>query len=249
MPRRSSYGASIGVEEGTSMTFKKSVSLILIGSQLSLAQAAFASPAQALARSPEFNLVESVIALQGAKLSANDEQNQITQAMTEYLVAAPTTGQQARLQQALIDLGVYTPAQAASFTADAQAVETKVAASNPSSADEASQTMSAEIAELSNLHPVGAQFAGQCELGWGMTSAGPVAALVGLCLRFDNPTCTTQETTGVDTLGQVVTIEGPTTCTQANDYPHAAIGDQLMIYGGVASGVGLLLMYLSDGCM
>jgi hypothetical protein len=104
------------------MSFNKSVSVLMIASQIgcvSLASAG-ASAAAPVAVSPEFKMLQSVLALQGQSLSSTEAQQKVSGTVSEYLSTAPQAGQQARLQQAMVDLGVYSDSQAASFVADSQ---------------------------------------------------------------------------------------------------------------------------------
>lgn len=241
------------------MSFNKIVSLVLIGSQMGLGTIAFgATTATTTTATPEFTLLENVIALQGMNLSQSDMQTNVKNLLQDYSAKAQVTGQTDRMQAALVDLGVYTPAQAAGFASSAQASAAKITASNPGTNDQAAVLMGAEINQLVGLHPAGAQFSGCsiANLGDGdvasaVLGAGAVTLIVGLVLRFDNPTCVTPVvgTTvvyGPDGYEGTATDYGPTTCSVDNYYPHAQAGDDVMIAGGIVAAVGAVLMILNN---
>src|ERR1700722_18977578 len=61
---------------------------------------------------PELDLLRNVITLQGLKLTSDQFEKDVSDVVSQYLATAPSSGQQERLQQALVDLGVYTAEQA-----------------------------------------------------------------------------------------------------------------------------------------
>jgi len=143
------------------MLFKKSVSSFLIASLLASYPSMFAfadSSTTATALSPEVTLLQNVIALRGSNLNQDAVQQQMNQAVSNYVASAPQSGQQERMQQALVALGVYSPAQAETFTQEVQGAETRVEATNPTSVQQLSNLMNQEVAQLIDLRPSGAQF-------------------------------------------------------------------------------------------
>ena len=60
--------------------------------------------------------MKTSIALQGAGLSQQERITRLGSALTQYDQTASKTGQIERLQQAMVDLGVYTPDQASDLS-------------------------------------------------------------------------------------------------------------------------------------
>lgn len=207
--------------------------------------------------SPENSLVESVIALQGQNISQTAMQKQMVALMTQYNSVADHTGQLQRFQQALVDLGVYTSAQAAEFTASAAAAASKVGSTSAQSVDVASKAMVTEIQQLAANHPVGAQFAGCFDVespGFAALLAGGLGLAIGLGIRFDTTDCTSQDlgsTDYYDSNGNYIgTSEnyGPQSCQNVpNDPGTNRTADYIAIGGGVLIGVGALLMLFGVG--
>lgn len=144
------------------MLFKKPISSFLITSLLASYPSMFAvadsSPTSTAGLSPEVTLLQNVIALRGSNLRTADIQQKMTDEVSAYVNSAPQEGQQERMEQALVALGVYTPAQAETFTQEVQDAETRVEATNPASVQQFSNLMNQEVAQLINLRPNGAQF-------------------------------------------------------------------------------------------
>ena len=155
------------------MFFKKAVSICLIASQFGLASTVFAggSTAMTISRTPEATLLQDVIALQGANLSDKDMQTQVRTALSEYASTSQEEGRSERLKQALVDMNVYTPAQAASFLADAETLNTNIAHNE--------MTAETAVSNLAGLHPMGAQFSA-CAITLAVTGlAGLTAVITG----------------------------------------------------------------------
>jgi hypothetical protein len=162
------------------MKLHRSVALSLIVSQLSTG-ALWAAPTNSNV-TPEFTFIESVIALQGQNLKPTDLDQQLKSVYSTYVSSAANAedGQQQRLTQALIDLGVYTPAQANGFVADAANATQSLSSVDVKGAD-ASQLMS-EFSALANLHPMGAQFSA-CDILSANTAVG-VGAMGGFLMAI-----------------------------------------------------------------
>jgi hypothetical protein len=156
------------------MTFKKIISYMLITTQMGVTSMAFASAAtsQAPTATPEFQLLSSVIALQGQKLTQQQARVQLSADVNHYTGTAPTEGQQLRFQQALVDLGVYTSQQASSFVTSASAQALKLGAAQPG--DKVSTQVASDLYQIASLHPTGAQFSACDEdaNGWGWAGVG-----------------------------------------------------------------------------
>jgi hypothetical protein len=153
------------------MLFKKSISSFLIATLLASYTSTFAfadSSTTATAPSPEVMLLQNMIALRGSNFSAADIQQTMTDEVSAYVNNAPHEGQQERMEQALVSLGVYTPAQAESFAREVQDAEMRVESTNPASAQQFSNLMNQEVAQLINLRPSGAQFS-MCSDGINIT--------------------------------------------------------------------------------
>ena len=147
---------------GEFMNFKKFTAVVLCVSQLSLTLAASADTPKP---SSEFILLKTAIALQGADLSQQDAVARLGSALTLYDQTAEKTGQIERLQQAMVDLGVYTPDQASDFVTGAQLAVS-------SGAD-----LPTILSQTMTHAPAGAQFSG-CILG------GVLLAGVSLIVTF-----------------------------------------------------------------
>jgi hypothetical protein len=204
-----------------------------------MAMAQAAAPVATTA-TPEFKMLQGVVAMQGQTLSTDQSNAKVVGLVSNYMKSAPAAGQQERLQKALVDLGIYTDAQASAFIADSQKVSINGSAANAS-------TMTNEITQLAKMHPAGAQFDG-CEVGAIVGSAGVIALIVGAILRTDNPTCSAPEYDTYYSDGSSAVTYGPTTCTDGNYYPHATAGDNTMIAGGIVAAVGLVTMLVNGSC-
>jgi hypothetical protein len=139
------------------MSFKKITTLLLIASTLSTT--AFAnSGASEAAQSPEATLLENVVALKGSNLSDEEFQKQLTTIVSDYTNTAPMAGQQERLKDALVDLRIYTPAQAEAFEKQVQDVQDQISSAHPTSVEQTTTLLNQEITQLAQLQAPGAQF-------------------------------------------------------------------------------------------
>lgn len=151
------------------MKFNQAISMVLCLTHLSLGLAsagAFAAETSAQTNSgktAEFTLLENVIALQGQNLSDKDLQAQLGTVLTQYDAIAQKDGRAGRLGQAMVALGVYTPAQAQQFMTDVQ------------SAASSSVDFQTVLGQALAKAPEGAQFS-WCALGGGVLAG--VSALV-----------------------------------------------------------------------
>lgn len=147
--------------------FKQIVSSALILSQAGFAASALAQPT---APTPEFRLVRESIALAGQGLSPEEMKARVAEAFASYRKSAEPEGQVGRMEQALIDLNVYTPERAHQIVSDAQVFS--------SSNRITDQTAATEIALLSSQYPAGAQFSA-CNLSWIIGAGGGLTAIAG----------------------------------------------------------------------
>lgn len=244
------------LRQGRDTNMKKMISIFMIGSQLALTSA-FAANSPAVT-SPEFTMLENVMALQGQKLSDSARQAKIDKILGAYTASASKDedARSARMQAALVQLGVYTPAQAEQFMSDAKVAELKVRATQAANADQTRPVFASEITKLANLHPAGAQYS-MCDIAeWGGI-IGVATAVVGLVLRYDNPTCHNDilgygSSCYYDSYGNWMcgdtTVYGPTYCDRQDYYPNRSLGNGLLIGGGVAAAVGALVYFESAEC-
>lgn len=151
------------------MNFKASVAVVLCFTQLALGFQG--SAGQAPARSAEFNLLESMIALEGTAIPRAEMEKQVNALLTDYAKTAQPDGQLERLQHAMVDLGISTPAQAQSLIAQAR----EAANSN--------QDMSVALQSVLSKQSAGAQFS-WCALGGGvLLGASLFMAFIGLAIN------------------------------------------------------------------
>lgn len=229
---------------------KKLVSMLVVGSQL--AMYSVGALAQNPTVSPEQELVEAVIALQGKKVSSETRQAVLSAAIATYVRQAPAAGQNERLEKALVNMAVFTPAQAKAYVADAAKGAEKIEA-NANSADEVRQELPSSIEKLGQLHPAGAQFSEtSCTAAAIVGGVGLLTAVVGLAIG--SPSCYTPHedvvTSGwigndyVDVTTSVPT--GPTRCSNPSRSDRQT-GNQLLVYGAVGLGVAGLIA-LAGGC-
>lgn len=159
--------------------------------------------------SAEETLLIKAFELQGEGLSTADLLNAINASLSDYFAHASPDGQQERLEQALIDLRVYTPEQARFLIGDAQAGFDRLTAQASSENRSTLQSsVTTEIGRLVAVHPTGAQFSGCTALNTAaiVTFVGGAATLI---------------------TGAILTGTG-----------HGGVGDPMMTWGGVATGVG-----------
>jgi hypothetical protein len=188
------------------MIFKKSLSLVLISSQMVLGSFASAgdfatstsdqtispavTPVGTPVVTPEMTLLSTVIAAQGGSKT----QAQIRTAVSHYVATAQLEGQQTRLEQALVDMGIYTSAQAASFVADATRGAQDLNPKNLATSSARTQALTAEINFLSAHHPVGAEFSGlSCDAVAGSIALAGVGAAVGAVIDGGGTVDSTQQ--------------------------------------------------------
>jgi hypothetical protein len=155
--------------------FKKIIASVVIVTQMSLSFAALtamADDSQTATVTPEMNLVQNTLTIMGQRQSPQERQTELAQAVSDYKKAAQPDGQMDRMEQALVALKVYEPAQAHQLTTQAQAY---ASSSGPKSQD----AVAKEISLLASLNPAGAQFEG-CDMGQSEMLAGGIAAFIGL---------------------------------------------------------------------
>jgi hypothetical protein len=243
---------------------KKIVSVALIGTQLSLlCPTAHAGAPGARA---ERELLETVLTLKGLALSENELARQLPQAVDRYLRSAAPEGREERLQVALVELGVLTRQQARRFAAESKAAQERLATRDSGATPEARQqaAVQAQIEVLSALSLNGAQFAGSSTAGCAL---GTVSLLAGIGLLIwgyeryaNNPTCHSDHSQPYSCREEACDRDGEfchwvettcyeTVCDQPDYYPERSSGSRLMIGGGVAIGVGVVLLVLNvDDC-
>jgi hypothetical protein len=127
----------------------KTISWFLI---FSLASAQLAS-ANTQNITPEAQFLKRAIAIQGQTLTQDEAQAELSQALSSYRAQAPVDGQADRMEKALVELQLYTPAQAQSFVAGAKAAAGRVQKAGSS---ERADAIASEMAQLNT--PSGAQF-------------------------------------------------------------------------------------------
>ena len=228
------------------MPAKKLLSTSLIISQIFMSWNAYATPSS-IEPSAEFTLLQSVLTMQGEDLSRTQMNSQVEQAISQYLNQAKLEGSQDRFEQALIQMGIYTPTQAQAFMSAAQTSVARVAGESSTSTDQQAKLMTAEISQLSALRPEGAQFSA-CDLfnqnaliAAGVVEAAALSAFfIGVTEADYNPSCSI---TGYDNVGDSIV-----NCT-SDEHPHAVLGHNLMIYGGiVAAVIALTTWYVDYNC-
>lgn len=138
--------------------FKKFIAAALILSQSSIAFAD-AGTATTAAHTPEYLMFHRALALQGQDFSDAEVQSRLNDSVLEYAKTADPQGQEQRIKQAFVDLGVYTPEQADAFVTDANTWAPKIASAT--STEEQMQIKAAAVKQLALAHPMaGAQFSG-----------------------------------------------------------------------------------------
>ena len=200
----------------------------------------------------EFNLVQSIFALQGSSSSSQQQEQQVLGMLARYAQSAPQKNRRQRLQEALVRLGAFTPEQAQAFFADARSSALKV--TNSSSEIQSQQVLESEITRLMQVHLAGAQFSG-CKDWTDLAWAGGVA-MIGLgvyanSLFSDNPTCGyTYSDNPVP--GSIANLDGTgyylETCSKPNYYPHRQLGLDMEIGAGAGIVVLVLLAFVEGHC-
>ena len=147
----------------------KTISLICLFTQLVGIGAYAGSPTP----TPEFTLLQQVIALQGESLSSKDIQSQISKISARYASASDMRDGESiqRLQQAIVDMNLYTPAQAAEIASEMQTAATQVSTTNFANGNARSQAVLVEAQRIAASHPAGAQFSA-CPGLWAIPVAG-----------------------------------------------------------------------------
>jgi hypothetical protein len=236
----------------------------LVATQLGLVPGV--SPAWAATQSntasPERALVESVLTFKALDLSQKDLNQQLEGTLKSYDQTAPAQGRDERLQAAFVDLRLMTPQQAETFTAGVRQAESNLASQQLPTPEAHSQALQAQLALFAKLNPVGAQFSA-CTVGWSLSVAGAVAAIVGITLANDNPTCHSDLNAGYScTEQQCQTCYDqnndpyqcdcydyqstcyPTVCDRPGYYPHRQGGNIAAISGGVALAAGVAILII-----
>ena len=98
-----------------------------------------------------------MISLQGQKLSNQELQKQLLTQVDQYEAAAPQEGRAERAEQALVTLGVYTPAQAQQFDTQVQAISHRLATTSYASAKDAQEALTKQLMAVA-FEAKGAQF-------------------------------------------------------------------------------------------
>jgi len=116
-----------------------------------------ASPAAAIqTTTPEATLVSQALAAAGQGLSPDQAQAVMEQNFNTYSATAPAEGRAERLRSALVDLKVYTSAQADEFMTETQTAATPLLAQQ--NASQELQASAIETAMAKIAAPQGAQF-------------------------------------------------------------------------------------------
>ena len=216
-------------------SLNKIVSVFLIGSQIATVSTSLASPNMAV--TPETTLISQVITLQGSGLTQSQLQDQVTQVAKNYLVSAPAEGRTERLEQAMVDADIYTPAQAKSFADDTAAATSQIG-ENSSSAQ-----VSRMIGELISSHPAGAQFSA-CDASYALAVPGYLGAFVlfSMALVAGNGNCMPSgvydpKNPGEVALGECGTPQGDASTAKgdATAAKFAGIGGALLVVGIIGS--------------
>jgi len=132
----------------------KLISSLLIASTLFAQLSALASDTP----TPEVNLLENVIALQGQKLSNDQFQSTLQPLVQNYLAIAPEDGRQDRLEQAMVTLGIYTPAQASELRTETEDAARTVLSDSSLSPSQRNTLLNKEIMQVASVHAGGAEF-------------------------------------------------------------------------------------------
>lgn len=98
----------------------KSVSSFLVASQFVMAAASTQFCYGATPEMPEMQLLKGVIALQGQQLSNDELQAKLSAEVSRYQAVASTDGQGERMEQALVNLNIFTPDQAQDYWKEVQ---------------------------------------------------------------------------------------------------------------------------------
>lgn len=166
---------------------KKSIAQTVIALQLIANVATIFSAKAEDQVSPEENLLVQVLSLQGESLSPSDLQKQLIVDAQDYEKQAPSEGRIERTQHALVDMRLYTPAQASALFEEVSKI--------PSSSIDAN-AYAKSLVKVAQSHPMGAQFSG-CSIkgdlayfGAGALAVGAITAIVG---ASNNPRLSVEE--------------------------------------------------------
>jgi hypothetical protein len=152
------------------------VTLISVASQI-LPFAAFANVTEA--HSAEYALLEQSIALSANKLDKKEMQNEMTALTQKYIAEAPVEGRIERMEQAMIDLNLYTPAQAEQVAQQLQISANSLANQSFANQQEALSATQAELNRVMNKLPAGAQYSDDAYCVLGPIAWGTAALLMG----------------------------------------------------------------------
>jgi hypothetical protein len=236
--------------------FKKSVSVLLIsaqfiGSQVLMTSASFAgdsssqTPSQAsFQTTSEVVMLSRVLSLQGEPLSEQDRQEELSQILSEYVSTASEDGIQGRLEDALVQLQLFTPSQAAKFVQDSQTAEQKTL--NSETPDQLKQALANQIVQIGQLYPQGAEFSAcTALLRTGATSValGFAGLFAGL---FVSAVQTCRPGTQAPPRSSALYTAGSARCMAPTVAAHPDLGAGIYVGSGVALIVGFLLLFHSD---
>jgi hypothetical protein len=159
---------------------KKYIARLLIVSQLALAvpapQSFAASPSEF---TPESTMLANVMALQGSGASDQINGAEMIDIVTQYMNTSKDDGREQRLQDALVQLSIFTPDQAKTFVGASHDAENAINTNSFDSKEEMRNALVAEVDKISNLNPAGAQFSLRaCAPGGAILTAG-IASLIG----------------------------------------------------------------------
>jgi hypothetical protein len=158
------------IERLVTHMFKKIISSVLIAGQLGFAGSAMASSAASSDVSPELTLISRTIALTGQNPSQPELQTQFSQLLADYEKSAQPDGQTERMEQALVELNIYTADQAHQLTLEASTAQVNSA-----------QAAANEMKQLATKYPAGAQFSA-CTTGKILAAVGPIVGIVGAAI-------------------------------------------------------------------
>jgi len=148
-------------------SFKNLVTLLIIASQIQFTVALAATPTVTPV-TPELELIANLLALQGQDSHSAQIQGQILSLMEHYKETAPVAGQQDRIQEAMVDLNLYSPAQVEEMKNQLQ------------QSYENTSSLNNAVMGILSQNPQGAQFSG-CDA---VTVAGIVGGFGGLAVSI-----------------------------------------------------------------
>ena len=155
---------------------------LLISTQLAMA----APPTESdTSVTPEVQLLESVIALQGSKLPSDQLQEMMRASLSDYLASAPADGRDARLESALVSLGIYTPSQAQKFDSEVQTATSNMTSSHFASSQQEQEALQKQLMNIANASN-GAQFSA-CGIAAGGVAVGLGAMITAGVMVYFTP--------------------------------------------------------------